>query len=176
MDPLVAQQSLFEKNKRKRVDMISVVQALMYNIVEQQAPIFSQGVCLQGTAGIMSLSQQFDVKFKENAKFNLREEDAVAKNFEQMMEGICNSEMRKFDPKAIVVHLMEKQILFQKIQRKLANRLWMVPFVALPTNGEEMLMYRNALESTAIIWHVFLDLMFQLRLGKPEGFMKKLIA
>ncbi|KAA6385896.1 MAG: hypothetical protein EZS28_018576 [Streblomastix strix] len=78
-DPIVAQQSLFGKNKRKNVDMNSVEQALTQNVAEQQAPILQtsvhtgslaqtapqivpRGVSVQGTAGIMSLSQQFDDK------------------------------------------------------------------------------------------------------------------
>ncbi|KAA6396062.1 MAG: hypothetical protein EZS28_008413 [Streblomastix strix] len=59
-------------------------------------------VNLKVTAGIMSQSQQFDDKFKEYAKFNSMEEDAVARNIMLMKEGVCNTEMRKFDPKTIV--------------------------------------------------------------------------
>ncbi|KAA6364634.1 MAG: hypothetical protein EZS28_039840, partial [Streblomastix strix] len=148
MVPLEAQQSLFGKNKRRS---------------------------LQGTAGIIQLSQQFDDKFKEYAKFNSKEEEVIARKFVQMMEGVCSSEMRKFDPKAIAMQPMERQILFQKVQQKLANRLWKVPFVAPPAYGEQMLMSRNAVESASMIQHVFLDLIFQLGLGKTESFMEKLI-
>ncbi|KAA6353227.1 MAG: hypothetical protein EZS28_051246, partial [Streblomastix strix] len=141
MDPLVAQQSLFRKNKRKRFDLNSDEQALKQSVAEQQADILQtpvntgsiaqtasqivpRNVSLQGAAGFMSLSKQFDDKFKEYAKFNSKEEEVVARKFVQMMEGVCNSEMRKFDPKAIAMQPMERQILFQKVQWKLANRLW----------------------------------------------------
>ncbi|KAA6401347.1 MAG: hypothetical protein EZS28_003121 [Streblomastix strix] len=130
---------------------------------------------LQGAAGFMSLFQQFDDKFKEYAKCNSKEEEVVARKIVQIMERVSNSEMSKFDPKAITMQLMERQIFFQKVQQKLANLLWKVQFVAPPAYGEQMLVSRNAVESAAMIQHVFLELMFQLDLGKTESFMEKLI-
>ncbi|KAA6369746.1 MAG: hypothetical protein EZS28_034727 [Streblomastix strix] len=63
----------------------------------------------------LSFSQQFEEKFKQYAKFYSKEEEAVAKKFVQMMEGVCNAEMKKFDANTVVMQPMERQLLFQKV-------------------------------------------------------------
>ncbi|KAA6361052.1 MAG: hypothetical protein EZS28_043421, partial [Streblomastix strix] len=116
----------------------------------------------------------FEDKFKEYAKFNSKEEEIVAKKFVQMMEGVCNSEMKKFDANTVVMLPMEIQLLFQKVHWKLANRLWNVAYVAPSAYGEQMSIARNVVEQTAMLQHAFLDLVFQLGLNKTENFINKL--
>ncbi|KAA6363526.1 MAG: hypothetical protein EZS28_040946, partial [Streblomastix strix] len=78
-------------------------------------------VSSQDNSRKFSFSLQFEDKFKEYSKFNSKEEEIVSKKFVQMMEGVCNSEMKKFDANAAVMQPMQKQLLFQKVQMKLKN-------------------------------------------------------
>ncbi|KAA6395824.1 MAG: hypothetical protein EZS28_008647 [Streblomastix strix] len=132
-------------------------------------------VSSQDNSWNLSFSQQFEDKFKEYTKFNSKEEEIVAQKFIQMMEGVCNAEVKKFDANAVVMQPMERQLLFQKIKWKLVNRLWNVAYVAPSAYGEQISIARNAVESTAMQQYVFLDLMFQLGLNKTENFMDNLV-
>ncbi|KAA6380718.1 MAG: hypothetical protein EZS28_023756 [Streblomastix strix] len=121
------------KVKRRRLDentqlLTPSVSTSISVVLASNAPIRTKpttGVTAVGTptnvssqdnSRNLSFSQQFKDKFKEYAKFNQKKEEIVAKKFVQMMEGVCNSEMKKFDANAVVMQPMERPLLFQKVQ------------------------------------------------------------
>ncbi|KAA6390400.1 MAG: hypothetical protein EZS28_014073 [Streblomastix strix] len=91
-----------------------------------------------------SFSLQFEEKFKEYAKFKSEEEEIVARKFVLMMEGVCISEMKKFDENAIVIQPIERQLLFKKVEQKPAHQL----------HGKLVDGYKLSLLATGEAWKV----------------------
>ncbi|KAA6360300.1 MAG: hypothetical protein EZS28_044173, partial [Streblomastix strix] len=92
-----------------------------------------------------------------------------------MLEGICGIGMKSSDPQMFAMMPMEMQILQDKVKWKLGNGLRKVLQVSLPAYGEKLVAIRNAVEDVGALQHVFLDLMYQIALGRSEHLMDKLV-
>ncbi|KAA6313795.1 MAG: hypothetical protein EZS28_055695, partial [Streblomastix strix] len=109
-------------------------------IIQQNAeisPNITQTIAEQRTPVIIrSIADEFEDQRNKYAKFQSKEEEIATRKLLQLLEGVMNCEAKSFDPLALDMNPMERQILYQETQWKLANRMWKLPKVAPSAFGE----------------------------------------
>ncbi|KAA6389309.1 MAG: hypothetical protein EZS28_015160, partial [Streblomastix strix] len=109
-------------------------------IIQQNAeisPNVTQKIAEQRTSVIIrSIADEFEEQRNKYAKFQSKEEEIATRKLLQLLEGVVNCEAKSFDPLAFDMNPMERQILYQETQWKLANRMWKLPKVAPSAFGE----------------------------------------
>ncbi|KAA6400589.1 MAG: hypothetical protein EZS28_003884 [Streblomastix strix] len=139
------------------------------------SPNVTQTVAEQRTPVIIrSIADEFEEQRNKYAKFQSKEEEIATRKLLQLLEGIMNCEAKSFDPLAFDMNPMERQILYQETQWKLANRMWKLLKVAPSAFGERTV-FRIAIESSAQVQQVFLDIMHMASKGQLQGLMDKLV-
>ncbi|KAA6402522.1 MAG: hypothetical protein EZS28_001954 [Streblomastix strix] len=174
------------KVKRRRIDEENLEYSQISKILHQQHafPPFHQQLLtlstpqqpfLVQTSSVNQFQSQFEEELKKYACYQSQDEEIAANKLDQMLEEIYCAEMKSFDPKIFAMMPMERKILLDKVKWKLGNRLWKVPYVYLSTYGGKLVAKRNTVEDTEALQHVFLDLMYQIALGRNEHLMDKLV-
>ncbi|KAA6383700.1 MAG: hypothetical protein EZS28_020771 [Streblomastix strix] len=136
----------------------------------QQVPLYQLPVQSSN-----QLQTQFDEELKKYASYQSKNEEIAAMKLVQMLEGFCKSETKSFDPSMFAMTPMDRQFLINKVRWKLANKIWKVPNVSPPVYQERSVVIRNAVEDAGSLQHVFLDLMFQIALGRSDQLMDKVV-
>ncbi|KAA6390617.1 MAG: hypothetical protein EZS28_013853 [Streblomastix strix] len=178
--------AVMSKVKRRRIDQENLENPQTSKVQQQQhafPPLQQQSFTLSTpqqpflvqTSSVNQFQSQFEEELKKYACYQSQGEEIDAKKLGQMLEGICGTDMKSFDPKMFAMMPMERQILLDKVKWKLGNRLWKVPYVSPPAYGEKLVAIRNTVEDAGALQHVFLDLMYQIALGRSDHLTDKLV-
>ncbi|KAA6404041.1 MAG: hypothetical protein EZS28_000441 [Streblomastix strix] len=136
----------------------------------QQVPLYQLLVSSSN-----QLQTQFNEEMKKCASYQSKDEEVAAKKLVQMLEGICQSHLKSFDPSLFAMTPMNRQILINKIRWKLANKIWKVLNISPPVYQERSVVIRNAMEHAGSLQHEFLDQIFQIALGRSDQLMDKVV-
>ncbi|KAA6372734.1 MAG: hypothetical protein EZS28_031738 [Streblomastix strix] len=177
-------QAVMNKVKRRKIDEENLENPHILKFQQQQhafPPLQYQPFPLSTlqqpfliqTSSVNQFQSQFEEKLKKYACYQSQNEEIAEKKLGQMLEAICGTDMKSFDPKMLAIMPMERQILFDEVKQKLGNRLWKVSYVSSLAYGEKLVAIRNTVEEAGALQHVFLDLMYQIALGRSEHLIDK---
>ncbi|KAA6372472.1 MAG: hypothetical protein EZS28_032001 [Streblomastix strix] len=127
------------------------LQQQSFTLSTPQQPILVQ------TSSVNRFQSQFEEKLKKYAFYQLLDEEIAAKKLGQMLEGICGTDMKSFVLKMFAMMPMERDHSARQSQM------------------EKLVAIRNTVEDAGASQHVFLDLMYQIALGRSEHLMDKLV-
>ncbi|KAA6376420.1 MAG: hypothetical protein EZS28_028053 [Streblomastix strix] len=174
------------KVKRRRIDEENLQNPQISKDHQQQhvfPPLQQQSFTLSTpqqpflvqTSSVNQFQSHFEEELKKYACYWSQDEEIAAMKLGQMLEGVCGTDMKSFDPQMFAIMPVERQILLDKVKLKLGNRLWKVPYVSPPAYGEKLVAIRNTVEDVGALQHLFLDLMYQIALGRSEHLVDKLV-
>ncbi|KAA6398066.1 MAG: hypothetical protein EZS28_006407 [Streblomastix strix] len=96
---------MMRKIKRRKLEQDNTITAQIVDIPAQQHTILSSN----------QLQIKFDEELKKQVSYQSKDEEIAAKKFVQMLEGICQYDIKSFDPSMFVTTPVDRQILINKI-------------------------------------------------------------